>query len=159
MPDWVDYVRRNLRLRGFRPEREAEITEEVARQLEDAYTEALRLGSTHHQACEAAEAHIADWTTLARELEVSHRGRESRMTTLQNAAEDRDFRRRGRFSVFTAPATGHPLWIARPEEEPGIHRRRSTDASAVHRRQHLDFQHHECRHAEIASGARSATSA
>src|SRR5580704_3840669 len=101
MPDWLDYVRRNLRLRGFRPEREAEIMEEVARQLEDAYAEALRLGSSPLQARETVEGHIADWKALARELEESHRGRESSMTTLQNAAEDRDFRRRGAFSALT----------------------------------------------------------
>ena len=77
MPDWFDHVRRNLRLRGFRPEREAEIVEEVARQLEDAYAEAQRLGSSREQAREAAEGHIADWNALARELEESHRGRDA----------------------------------------------------------------------------------
>ncbi len=86
---------------GFRPEREAEIVEDVARQLEDAYAEALRLGASLEQAREAVESHIADWDLLARELEESHRGRESSMTTLQDAAEDRDFRRRGSLSVFT----------------------------------------------------------
>jgi hypothetical protein len=101
MPDWFDYVRRNLRLRGFRPEREAEIVEEVARQLEDAYTEALRRGSSREQAREAAEGHIADWNVLARELEQSHRGRQSSMITLHNAAEDRDFHRRGALSALT----------------------------------------------------------
>ncbi len=101
MHDWCDYVRRGLRLRGFRPEREVEIVEEVARQLEDAYAEALRLGASLEQAREAAESHIADWNALARELEESHRERESGMTTLQHAAEDRDFRRRGSLSAFT----------------------------------------------------------
>ena len=101
MPDWLDYVRRNLRLRGFRPEREAEIVEEVARQLEDAYAEALRQGSSPRQARATAEGHVADWNALARELEESHRGRESSMTTLQDAAEDRDFRNRGALSAFT----------------------------------------------------------
>jgi hypothetical protein len=43
-------------VRGFRPEREAEIVEEVARQLEDAYAEALRLGSSRQQAREAVES-------------------------------------------------------------------------------------------------------
>src|SRR5271169_3072558 len=101
MPDWFAYVQRNLRLRGFRPEREAEIVEEVARQLEDAYAETLRLGASPQQAREAVEAHIADWNALARELEESHRGRESTMTTLQNAAEDRDLRKRGASSALT----------------------------------------------------------
>src|SRR5580700_450302 len=101
MFDWMEYVRRNLRLRGSRPEREAEIVEEVARQLEDAYAEALRLGSSPQQARDAVEGHIADWTALARELEESHRGRESSMTTLQNSAEDRDLRKRGALSTLT----------------------------------------------------------
>src|SRR5580704_15662835 len=101
MLDWSAYVGQNLRLRGFRPEREAEIVEEVARQLEDAYAEALRLGSSPEQARQAVEAHISDWSALAHELEESHRGKESSMTTLQNAAEDRDFRRRGALSKLT----------------------------------------------------------
>src|ERR1700735_5516470 len=101
MPNWPEYVRQHLRLSGFRPEREAEIVEEVARQLEDAYTEALRPGSSREQARMATEGHIADWTALARELEESHRGRESSMTTLQNAAENRDVRKRGAFSALT----------------------------------------------------------
>jgi len=101
MPDWFGYVRRNLRVQGFRPEREAEIVEEVARQLEDAYTEALRVGSSREQALAVAEGHIADWTALARDLEKSHRERESTMTTLQNAAENRDLRKRGAFSSLT----------------------------------------------------------
>jgi hypothetical protein len=101
MPDWIAYVRGNLRLRGFRPEREAEIVEEVARQLEDAYTEALRLGSSHERAREAAQGHISDWNVLARELGESLRGKESSMTTMQNAAENRDVRKRGAFSTLT----------------------------------------------------------
>jgi hypothetical protein len=101
MPDWFDYVRRNLRLRGFSPEREAEIVEGAARQLEDAYVEALRLGLSREQACHAVEGHITDWNALARELEESHRGRESSMSTFQNAAEDRDLRRRGALSAIT----------------------------------------------------------
>ncbi len=101
MPDWADYVRRNLRLRGFRPEREAEIVEEVARQLEDAYSEALRGGLDEARARETAEGHIEDWTALSRQLEESHRGKESGMTTLQKAVEDRDYRTRGKFTVVT----------------------------------------------------------
>ena len=49
MPDWAEYVRQHLRLSGFRPEREAEIIEEVARQMEDAYSEALRMGACDAQ--------------------------------------------------------------------------------------------------------------
>jgi predicted permease len=101
MPDWSAYVRQSLRLRGFRPEREAEIVEEVAHQLEDAYSEALRLGSSDEQAGEAARRHVSDWAALSNELEESHRGRESAMTVWQQKAEDRDLRSRGKLSMFT----------------------------------------------------------
>lgn len=101
MPDWSAYVQRNLRLHGFRREREAEIVEEVARQLEDAYGEALRLGWGEEQACEMAQRHISDWPALAHELEESRRGRESAMTIWQQNAEDREWRTRGRLSLFT----------------------------------------------------------
>jgi hypothetical protein len=75
MFDWPPYVRQNLRLRGFRPEREAEIVEELARQLEDAYAEALRLGASEHRAGEIVRRHIGDWDALAHELEEAQRGK------------------------------------------------------------------------------------
>jgi predicted permease len=98
MLDWPAHVRRNLRLRGFRPEREAEIVEELARQLEDAYTEALRLGASERRAGEIARRHISDWPALARELEEAQRGKESAMTAWQHNAEDRALRERGRLT-------------------------------------------------------------
>jgi hypothetical protein len=100
MFDWMEYVRRNLRLRGFRPDREAEIVEEVARQLEDAYSEALRLGASDDQAGEIARRHISDWATLVHELEEVQRGKESAMTTWQHNAQDRDLRERGRLTLL-----------------------------------------------------------
>jgi predicted permease len=96
MPDWIEYVRRNLRLRGFRPEREAEIVEEVARQLEDAYTDALRLGASEERAGEIARRHVGDWAALAHELEEAQRGKESAMTNWQHNAEDRALHERGK---------------------------------------------------------------
>src|SRR5436190_174852 len=101
MPDWTAYVKAHLRLRGFRPEREAEIVEEVARQLEDAYAEAQRLGSTEEHACRTVEQHVSDWTALAKELEESHRGKETAMTLWQQNKEDHDLRARGRISWLT----------------------------------------------------------
>ncbi|HTQ57339.1 MAG TPA: ABC transporter permease [Bryobacteraceae bacterium] len=100
MPDWSAYVRRHLRLHGFTPEREAEIIEEVARQLEDAAGEAQRLGADEEQAGQVARRHIPDWDALARELEESHRWKESAMTAWQNAAEDRDLREHGKLTWF-----------------------------------------------------------
>jgi hypothetical protein len=109
MPDWIEYVRRNLRLRGFRPEREAEIVEEVARQLEDAYTDALRLGASEERAGEIARRHVGDWAALAHELEEAQRGKESAMTNWQHNAEDRALHERGKLS-FLAGWRGDVLY-------------------------------------------------
>jgi predicted permease len=100
MLDWPAYVRRNLRLRGFRPEREAEIVEEVARQLEDAHTEALRLGASEERAGEIARRHIVDWDGLAHQLEEVQRGKESTMTIWQHNVEDRALRERSRLAFL-----------------------------------------------------------
>ncbi len=43
---WSSFVREHLRLSGVRPEREAEIVEDLARQLDDAYREALATGAS-----------------------------------------------------------------------------------------------------------------
>ena len=101
MPDWSKYVRQNLQLSHLRPEREAEIVEDLAEQLDEAYQEALQRGLTGQQAETAAMQHIADWATLAKELAHSQRGRESAMTILQHQAEDSDIARHGRLSLLT----------------------------------------------------------
>ena len=100
MLDWPAHVRRNLRLRGFRPEREAEIVEELARQLEDAYTEALRLGASEQRAGDIARRHIGDWDALAHELEEAQRGKESAMTIWQHNVEDRALRAHGKVTLL-----------------------------------------------------------
>jgi len=101
MPDWPEYVRQHLRLRGFRPEREAEIIEEVARQMEDAYSEALRMGANDARAAEMARRHIADWQALANALADAHHGKEPIMAAWQQETEDREFNARGKLSWFT----------------------------------------------------------
>jgi predicted permease len=100
MPDWPAYVARHLRLAAFRPEREAEIVEELARQLEDAYNEALRLGATPDRAAEIAHRHIADWAALARALEDARHGKESPVMTWQQSTEDRRLRTHGKISLL-----------------------------------------------------------
>jgi len=100
MPDWAQYVRQNLRLSGLDVQREAEVMEDLAEQLEDAYAEALRHGLSPSQAEAATKKHIADWPALAKEVERSRRGRESAMTALQNRAEDRNIARHGEFSLL-----------------------------------------------------------
>ena len=101
MPDWPEYVRQHLRLTGFRPEREAEIIEELARQMEDAYSEALRMGASEAQAAEIARRHISDWQALANALADAHHGKEPIMATWQQQTEDREFDTRGKLSWFT----------------------------------------------------------
>jgi len=101
MPDWPEYVRQHLRLSGFRPEREAEIIEEVAHQMEDAYLEALRRGASDAQAGEIARRHISDWQALANALADAHHGKEPIMATWQQQTEDREFDTRGKLSWFT----------------------------------------------------------
>ncbi len=101
MLDWHEYVRRHLRLDGFRPEREAEIVEDVARQMEDAYSEALREGTSEAQAADIARRHISDWQALANALASAHHGKEPIMTQWQQKTEDRELNTRGKLSWFT----------------------------------------------------------
>jgi predicted permease len=101
MPDWSSYVRQNLQLSLLRPEREAEIVEDLAEQLDEAYEEALERGLTSQQAEAAAMQHVVDWAALAKELAGSQRGRESVMTILQHQAEDSDVARHGHLSLLT----------------------------------------------------------
>ena len=101
MPDWPEHVRRHLRLRGFRPEREAEIIEELARQMEDAYSEARRMGTGEEQAAEIARQHINDWPALTDALADAHHGKEPIVTGWQQLAEDRELGTRGKLSWFT----------------------------------------------------------
>ncbi|HZM69299.1 MAG TPA: ABC transporter permease [Candidatus Cryosericum sp.] len=68
MPDWRAYVRERLRLPGLRAEREVEIIEDLAQQLEDHYRGALERGALEAEAQAAAEREIQDWDALAREI-------------------------------------------------------------------------------------------
>lgn len=101
MPDWAQYVRQNLRLSGLEAEREAEVIEDLAEQLEDAYAEALQRGLSASQAEAVTQKHISDWPALANQVERSRRGRESAMTALLNRAEDRNIATHGEFSLPT----------------------------------------------------------
>lgn len=68
MPEWESYVRGNLRLCGVRPECEAEIVEDIARQLEDAYLDARSGGRNEADALAQAKQHVADWDAFSRQL-------------------------------------------------------------------------------------------
>lgn len=100
-PDWSAYVRENLQLRGFRPERESEIVEEIAQQLDEAYHEALRAGGSEQGARAAAEGHVADWAVLRQQLASSRRKKEALAPSALGQGQERDLPRSGRFSPLT----------------------------------------------------------
>src|SRR5262245_56470180 len=77
MPDWREYVRTNLQLTSASPEQESEAIEDLARHLEDAYSDALKRGCSPDVAEAEARSHISDWKRLSRELRQSPRYRVS----------------------------------------------------------------------------------
>ncbi|HEX5070880.1 MAG TPA: hypothetical protein VFV78_11760, partial [Vicinamibacterales bacterium] len=99
--EWAALVRQRLGLSGLTPEREAEIVEDLARQLDDAYREALAAGSAEADARAAAEGHIADWEGLARDLARSKRQRRPVTDQWRDRLNDRAVAN-GRRSSFAA---------------------------------------------------------
>ncbi|MGH9858486.1 MAG: hypothetical protein ACRD5F_00525, partial [Candidatus Acidiferrales bacterium] len=91
MPDWKQFVSERLRLPALKMEREAEIIEDLAQQLDEAYRTALTRGATESQARQAALNEITDWNRLAQEItesETRHRrGLEERaMHSIENVS-------------------------------------------------------------------------
>jgi predicted permease len=68
MPEWRDEIRRRLAGHGLRPEREAEIVEEVAQHLEDRYHERLSGGTPADEAVAAAWRELEASDVLGREI-------------------------------------------------------------------------------------------
>jgi putative ABC transport system permease protein len=89
MPDWRSYVREHLHLPDARPEREADIVEEIARQLEDAYEEARRQGLSEAEAEVSAVTHVADWQKLSDELRLSRTSKPLALDRLIEQSRDR----------------------------------------------------------------------
>ena len=75
MPDWIAYVRQNLRLPALRPGREAQIAEDLAQQLDDVYQETLASGSSEREAYERACEHIPDWSQFREEISRTEKAR------------------------------------------------------------------------------------
>jgi predicted permease len=96
--DWTTVVRRRLSLTGLQAAREAEIVEDVARQLDDAYREAIASGASETDARARAERHIADWDALARELSATSRLRQPAVDRWSERRDDRVVTREGQFS-------------------------------------------------------------
>ncbi|HSG08664.1 MAG TPA: ABC transporter permease [Longimicrobiales bacterium] len=95
MPDWTKYVRENLPGGGFRGELGAEIQEEIATHLEDAYAEALRRGATEDDAVARALAEVDDWERLAERIAASRRRAAEAWGTEGAEATEAALRRRG----------------------------------------------------------------
>ena len=73
MPDWNEYVRRNLALPELTREREEQIREDLARQFEQAYSDALARGAVGEEAKTAARAHVPDWESFISDVYRSER--------------------------------------------------------------------------------------
>jgi predicted permease len=71
-PKWHFLVQKRLQKLGLRPEREADIVEEIAAQLEQAYQDALRDGAEPAEAVKRAEGHVKDWGALAAQLRTAN---------------------------------------------------------------------------------------
>jgi putative ABC transport system permease protein len=65
---WRDYVRSHLPPLGVPPEREIEIVDELALQLEAVYERERRAGASHDAAMIAVRNDIPDWAALSRSL-------------------------------------------------------------------------------------------
>jgi predicted permease len=89
-------------LPALRSEREAEIVEELARQLDDAYRDALNAGMTEAEARASAERHIPDWEELGRQLATSPRQRLSAPERWQQRGDDWVVDTHGRFTLVAS---------------------------------------------------------
>ncbi len=101
MREWNAYVRERLTLTGLRREREVEIVEDLARQLDDAYREAKESGASDVDARARAERHITDWDALSRQLSASPRARLWPAEHWAQQRDDRGLAARGRLSLLS----------------------------------------------------------
>ena len=79
MPDWKQFVREHLADLGLAAEREQEIIEELAQQMEQSYSEAISRGATESEAELHAMAQFADWDSLAQEIRRAERPAAARL--------------------------------------------------------------------------------
>jgi predicted permease len=103
--DWKEYVREHLPPLGLSGAREQEIVEEIAQQIEDAYSDAVARGLTLAKSEAHALAQISDWSALAEEIcraehsvteKISARVPEN----LRDAMREENFRKRRGGNMF-----------------------------------------------------------
>jgi putative ABC transport system permease protein len=88
MRKWKQYVREHLPPLGLSGAREDEIHEEIAQQLDDAFSEAISRGLTREQAEAHTVAQISNWSALAQEI----RRAENPVTTQISARVPQEWR-------------------------------------------------------------------
>jgi putative ABC transport system permease protein len=98
MPDWAAFVRERLQLPAVCPERQIEIVEDLARQLDDSYRDALASGVQESAARSIAERHITNWAALSKEICHAEVQKMTQLTQWQQRAEERDTKKSGRLS-------------------------------------------------------------
>src|SRR5262245_26566243 len=79
MPDFRRYVRERLRAGDQPAEREIEIVEELAGQLESIYERERSHGRTHDEAMAEVAEEVPDWSSLGRRLATLAPPRHSRL--------------------------------------------------------------------------------
>jgi putative ABC transport system permease protein len=85
MPDWKEFVRRNLPAGRLKRECEDELIDDLAQQLEDIYQEALAGGASEPEAADQAQRQIPDWDTFLQD--VCRRSPGRRQATLDRWSE------------------------------------------------------------------------
>jgi len=101
MPDWRQHVRFNLKLPDLHGSREAEIVDEIAQQLDEAYRDALADGLSEEEASKHSCQQIPDWTKLSKEISAREVGAMSRLERWETATPRNDSA-----SVFEASIDG-----------------------------------------------------
>ena len=86
--DWKAVVRAKLETGGLRPDREQDVVDDLAVQLDEAYREALARGLNEADAEAAALAHVPDWTALSKQVVQSRRMAEGTLDRLERRAVD-----------------------------------------------------------------------
>ncbi len=101
---WQLYVRRHLPPLQVAAEREAEIVDELALQLEQACLDAVAGGASRREARERVLASLPPWEELAREIDEAH-SRSGRSGRGRSNRQGPPARRRQRASPAPAPRT------------------------------------------------------
>ena len=150
-------VRGNLRLRGFRPEREAEIAGRSGPPIGRRMREALRLGRERGA---GRRRRAAAHRRLGRSGPGVGGSAERKGIGYDDVAKSRGRPRsaRTRAASRCLPACGGDVLYGLRVlgKNSGLHHRGGSDAGAVHRRQHRHIQHHQRGHVQVAAGPRSA---